>query len=164
MKKIFLSVPMKCRTDEAIDDTIEKMMGIIKMYYPNEEIEFCHNHNTLVTKELEQIKKNIPNLIKNDAVWYLGEAIKVLAGCDMLFEIAGGQYYPIYSNGCAMEKSTALRYGIPVRTLPNFDGFLTPDIKRPKIEYYNRARVDRNCDDKNVDTDADGIPVYNGEE
>lgn len=163
MKKIFLSVPMKGRPDEAILNTIEKMKGIIKAYYPNEEIEFCHNYNPLLTKELEQTKKNMPGLIKNDSVWYLGEAIKVLAGCDELIEIgAGGHYYPVYSNGCVMEKSIALRYGIPTRTLPNFDGYFTPDIEKAAIE-YNKAYETKDSVNKNVDTDVDGIPVYNGE-
>ena len=130
MKKIFLSLPMKGRKDKDIIVTIERMKAMIKMYYPNEDIEFVHNYNPLLTKELEQFKQTMPDLVKNEAVWYLGTAIKLLAGCDELYTVGESEgYNRYYSKGCLSEIRICDIYDIPVRCLNNINNYLTPDLK-----------------------------------
>lgn len=67
MKKLFVSVPMKGRTEEEIKTSIQKMKKIAEIY-EGEELEFIDSH----------IEDNPPKDSK-EAVWYLGESLKKLA-------------------------------------------------------------------------------------
>ena len=64
MKKVFLSVPMRDRTIENIEKSLEKMKAIIKLSL-GEDIEFI---NTLV-------EPKPPYKTNNEAMRYLGNSI-----------------------------------------------------------------------------------------
>lgn len=110
MKKLFISVPMKGRTDEQIRASIEKMHKAAE---------------ALVGEDLEVISSyfeyNPPENV-NKAVFYLGDSIKKLAEADYMACI---EYIYEY-RGCSVESSTARSYGIPTIDLPA--KYVCPDV------------------------------------
>ena len=102
MKKLFVSVPMKGRTEEEIKASIQKMKKIAEIY-EGEELELIESY----------IEDNPPKDSK-EAVWYLGKSIKKLAQADVFMGIC-----EIYDwNGCCIEMETANKYGIKAYTIP----------------------------------------------
>lgn len=96
MKKLFVSVPMKGRTEEEIKASIQKMKKIAEIY-ECEELELIDSY----------IEDNPPKDSK-EAVWYLGESLKKLAQADVFIGIDEAYDW----NGCYIERDTAQRYGI----------------------------------------------------
>lgn len=102
MKKLFVSIPMKGRSEEEIRKSIAKMKNIVEAY-EGEEVELIDSY----------VKDNPPEN-NNQALWYLGESIKKLSEADIIVTIDD-----IYSwNGCVVEYEAACRYGIKVYTIP----------------------------------------------
>ena len=102
MKKLFVSVPMKGRTEEEIKASIQKMKKIAEIY-EGEELELIDSY----------IEDNPPKDSK-EAVWYLGESLKKLAQADVFMGIFESYDW----SGCQIEKETADRYGIKAYTIP----------------------------------------------
>lgn len=98
MKKLFVSVPMKGRTEEEIKASIQKMKKIAEIY-EGEELELIDSY----------IEDNPPKDSK-EAVWYLGESLKKLAQADVFIGVCESYGW----NGCCIERETAERYGIKV--------------------------------------------------
>lgn len=98
MKKLFVSVPMKGRTEEEIKASIQKMKKIAEIY-EDEELELIDSY----------IEDNPPKDSK-EAAWYLGESLKKLAQADVFIGICENFDW----NGCYIERDTAQRYGIKV--------------------------------------------------
>lgn len=96
MKKLFVSVPMKGRTEEEIKASIQKMKKIAEIY-EGEELELIDSY----------IEDNPPKDSK-EAVWYLGESLKKLAQADVFIGIDEACDW----SGCYIERGTAQRYGI----------------------------------------------------
>lgn len=96
MKKLFVSVPMKGRTEEEIKASIQKMKKIAEIY-EGEELELIGSY----------IEDNPPKDSK-EAVWYLGEGLKKLAQADVFIGIDEAYDW----NDCYIERDTAQRYGI----------------------------------------------------
>lgn len=96
MKKLFVSVPMKGRTEKEIKASIQKMKKIAEIY-EGEELELIDSY----------IEDNPPKNSK-EAVWYLGESLKKLAQADVFIGIDEAYDW----NGCYIERDTAQRYGI----------------------------------------------------
>lgn len=102
MKKLFVSVPMKGRTEEEIKASIQKMKKIAEIY-EGEELELIDSY----------IEDNPPKDSK-EAVWYLGESLKKLARADVFVGIDEAYDW----NGCCIERETADKYGIKAYTIP----------------------------------------------
>ena len=102
MKKLFVSVPMKGRTEEEIKASIQKMKKIAEIY-EGEELELIDSY----------IEDNPPKN-NNEAVWYLGESLKKLAQADVFIGVCESYDW----NGCQIERETAERYGIKAYTIP----------------------------------------------
>lgn len=102
MKQLFVSVPMKGRTEEEIKASIQKMKKIAEIY-EGEELELIDSY----------IEDNPPK-DNNEAVWYLGESLKKLAPADVFMGICENFDW----NGCYIERETAQRYGIKVYMIP----------------------------------------------
>lgn len=102
MKKLFVSVPIKGRTEEEIKASIQKMKKIAEIY-EGEELELIDSY----------IEDNPPKDSK-EAVWYLGESFKKLAQADVFIGICEDYNW----NGCCIERETAERYGIKTYTIP----------------------------------------------
>lgn len=75
MKKLFVSVPMKGRTEEEIKASIQKMKKIAEIY-EGEELELIDSY----------IEDNPPKDSK-EAIWYLGESLKKLSQADVFIGI-----------------------------------------------------------------------------
>ena len=102
MKKLFVSVPMKGRTEEEIKASIQKMKKIAEIY-EGEELELIDSY----------IEYNPPKDSK-EAVWYLGESLKKLARADVFIGICESYDW----NGCCIERETAEKYGIETYMIP----------------------------------------------
>lgn len=98
MTKAFISVPMKNRFKEEIEEDIAMMKAKVRSLHP--DVEFI---NTIV-------EDKPPYETNNQAIWYLGKSIELLSQCDTL---VCKKYVSIY-NGCFIEKEIALRYGLEV--------------------------------------------------
>lgn len=102
MKKLFVSVPMKGRTEEEIKASIQKMKKIAEIY-EGEELELIDSY----------IEDNPPKG-NNEAIFYLGESIKKLAQADVF----AGIYESYEWSGCRIENITAESYGIKSYEIP----------------------------------------------
>lgn len=94
MKKIFVSVPMKGRTEDEIKASIQKMKKIAEIY-EGEELELIDSY----------IDDNPPKE-NNEGVWYLAESLKKLAQADVFMGICESYDWI----GCQIERETAERY------------------------------------------------------
>ena len=102
MKKLFVSIPMKGRSEEEIRKSIAKMKNIVEAY-EGEEVELIDSY----------VKDNPPEN-NNQALWYLGESLKKLSEADIMVTIDDRYSW----NGCVVEYEAACRYGIKVYTIP----------------------------------------------
>ena len=102
MKKLFVSVPMKGRTEDEIKASIQKMKKIAEIY-EGEELELIDSY----------IEDNPPKDSK-EAVWYLGESLKKLAQADVFIGIDEAYNW----NGCCIKRETADKYGIKAYAIP----------------------------------------------
>lgn len=96
MKKLFISVPMKGRTEENIRKSIEKMHKIAEVVFE---------------EELEVIPSYIedkPPKDSQEAIWYLSKSVEKLAEADYFIGIRWQEYF----KGCNIEKQIAYDYGI----------------------------------------------------
>ena len=110
MKKLFISCPMRNRTEEAIRESMDKMHKIAEATL-GEEVEVIQSY----------IQDNPPKNSKQ-AVWYLGESIKKLSEADVVICIDEDWDY----EGCRAERSIARSYGIPV--IDASTEFVAPDV------------------------------------
>ena len=102
MKKLFVSVPMKGRTEEEIKASIQKMKKIAETY-EGEELELIDSY----------IEDNPPKG-NNEAIFYLGESIKKLAQADVFVGICESYEW----SGCRVENIAAESYGIKSYAIP----------------------------------------------
>lgn len=102
MKKLFVSVPIKGRTEEEIKASIQKMKKIAEIY-EGEELEL-----------IDSYIEDAPPKDSKEAVWYLGESLKKLAQADVFMGIFESYDW----NGCCIEMETANKYGIKAYTIP----------------------------------------------
>lgn len=102
MKKLFISVPMRDKSEEQIRKAMDKMHKLAEVMF-GEELEVIPSY----------IEHNPPKGSR-EAVWYLGESIKKMAEADYFIGVDDcGSYY-----GCAIENNIAYRYGIPLYIIP----------------------------------------------
>lgn len=105
MKKLFISVPMKGRTDEAIRNSMEKMHKIAELTF-GEELEVLETH----------IPPEAPDGV-NPSIWCLGRSIQKLAEADYFIGIGYTDYY----HDCGSELSIARDYGIPCTYVDQYE-------------------------------------------
>ena len=119
MKKLFISVPVKGRTEENIRTSIEKMHKIAE---------------TIFNKELEVIPGYIddnPPKNSNGAIWYLGRSIQLMSETDYFIgtHICGRQY-----DGCRIEFMVANDYNIPMLVIGEEEArYIMPDLFETSI-------------------------------
>lgn len=97
MKKLFISCPMKGRTEENIRNSIVRMHKIAEATFGEPMI------------VIQTYIEDNPPADTKQAVWYLGESIKKMAEADYFIGI---QYESAFS-GCCIERDVAQSYGIP---------------------------------------------------
>lgn len=96
MKKLFISCPMNGRTEENIRKSMEKMHRIAEIVF-DQELEVIPTYIT------DNPPKNA-----QQAVWYLGKAIQMMAEADFYIGIG----YSDFFHGCSVENDIAQKYGI----------------------------------------------------
>ena len=97
MKKVFISQPMRGRTDEEILAEREEVIEKVRQIYDGEEIEI-----------IDSFFKEAPE----DAtpLWYLGDSIVLLSKADVVYFCKGWET----ARGCVIEYMCAMQYGIDV--------------------------------------------------
>lgn len=123
MKKLFISCPMKGRTEENIKKSMEKMHKMAEIIF-DQELEVIPTY----------IEDNPPEN-NNQSVWYLGKSIQLLAEADFFIGID----YSNYFKGCEIENSVARSYGIKNVSVNMYD--LMPDAAKIETNYLNRTQV-----------------------
>ncbi len=96
MKKLFISQPMRDKTNEQIKQEREKAVKIAQ---------------ELVGEEIEVIDSFFENA-PHDAkpLWFLGKSLELLSTADVAFFVKGWEEY----RGCRIEQLAASQYGISV--------------------------------------------------
>lgn len=95
MKKLFISQPMKGKTDEEILAVREKAIR---------SAEKC------LGEEVQVIDSFFQNTIEAKPLWYLGKSLELLATADIAFFAKGWEN----ARGCKIENQCAIEYGIMV--------------------------------------------------
>lgn len=92
--KVFISQPMKDKTDSEIKDERQAVLSAL------------HRRYTEPIEVIESFFEGVPH----DAtpLWYLGESIKLLGNADIAYFCKGWEKY----RGCTIEHECAVRYGI----------------------------------------------------
>ena len=111
MKKLFISVPMRGRTEEAIKTSITKMKAIAEAY-EGEELELIDSY----------MPKSAPENV-NQSIWCLGRSIEKMAEADVF--IGCGNAYGKYP-GCDIEVDVARCYQIKTHRVDIED--VCPDL------------------------------------
>lgn len=126
MKKLFISCPMKGRTEENIKKSMEQMHKIAEIIF-DQELEVIPTY----------IADNPPEN-NNKAIWYLGKAIQLMADADYFI----GAEYPDFFRGCAIENEVARSYGIPSTYVRLHE--LMPDAVEVERNYWKELE-ERKC-------------------
>ncbi len=119
MKKLFISCPMRGRTEENIKKSMEKMHKLAEIIF-DQELEVIPTY----------IEDNPPEDTRHSRVWYLGESIKKLSEADYFIGIEWAGFY----NGCNVESHVAECYDIP-KYLINAYQFM-PDVDEIVTKHY----------------------------
>ena len=96
MKKLFISQPMKGKSNEEILSEREKAIQRAKEAL-NDDVEI-----------IESFFQGAPADAK--PLWYLGESLKLLANADVAYFVLGWED----ARGCKIEHTCALEYGLDV--------------------------------------------------
>ena len=130
MKKLFISVPMKGRTEENIKNSMARMHKIAELVFD---------------QELEVIQSYIPDNAPentNRSIWYLGESIKMMSEADYFVGIGYSECF----KGCQIEKDVAAAYGIPFTTVQVEE--MMPDAAEIEKNYYSTLYPDTTAEAK----------------
>lgn len=102
MKKLFVSVPTKGRTEEEIKASIQKMKKIAEVY-EGEELELIDSY----------VEDDPPKNV-HSPVWYLGKSLEKLSEADIFIGIEDDYNW----SGCYIERQAAHRYDIKAYHVP----------------------------------------------
>ena len=96
MKKLFISQPMRDKTNEQIKQEREKAVKIAQ---------------ELVGEEIDVIDSFFENA-PHDAkpLWFIGKSLELLSTANVAFFVKGWEEY----RGCRIEQLAASQYGIPI--------------------------------------------------
>lgn len=95
--KVFISQPMKNKTEEEILNERQKAIESIKEKYPGEEIEI-----------IDSFFQNAPNGV--NPLWLLAKSLELLSNADLAYFCKGWEN----ARGCKIENTCAIEYGINV--------------------------------------------------
>ena len=97
MIKIFISQPMKDKTNEEIELERAKAIEDVKELYPNEEVVI-----------IDSFFKDVPHDAK--PLWYLSKSLELLSTADVAYFCYGWSDY----RGCKIEHTCAMEYGFQI--------------------------------------------------
>lgn len=94
--KLFISQPMKDKTNEEIERERQMAIQSVKEQYGDD------------VEVIDSFFKDAPHDAK--PLWFLGKSLELLAGADVAFFCKGWENY----RGCRIENQCAIEYGITV--------------------------------------------------
>lgn len=97
MIKVFISQPMKDKTDEQIETERNRAIEVVKQKLQDDDVEI-----------LDTFFKNAPHDAK--PLWFLGKSLQMLADADIAYFVKEWDKY----RGCKIEHTCAKEYGIGV--------------------------------------------------
>lgn len=95
--KVFISQPMRDKTDEQIKTERESVTELMKATYGND------------VEIIDSFIETAPYDAK--PLWFLGKSLELLSWADVAYFCVDWEKY----RGCKMEHQACLEYGIPVR-------------------------------------------------
>ena len=95
--KLFISQPMKDKTNEEIKSERNEIIQRVKERYQNEEIEV-----------IDSFFENAPHDAK--PLWFLGKSLELLSTADIAYFAEGWKNY----RGCRIEHESAVQYGVHI--------------------------------------------------
>lgn len=95
MKKIFISQPMKDKTNEQILKERERAVSVVKEKFNGEDVEV-----------IDSFFQSAPHDAK--PLWFLGKSLELLSTADVAYFIGEWKNY----RGCRIENTCAKEYGI----------------------------------------------------
>mgnify|MGYP002567290764 FL=1 len=95
MKRIFISQPMKDKTDEQILKERERAVSAVKEKFNGEDVE-----------AIDSFFQSAPHDAK--PLWFLGKSLELLSTADVAYFIGEWKNY----RGCKIENTCAKEYGI----------------------------------------------------
>ena len=95
--KLFISQPMKDKTNEEIEAERERAILRVKKRFPDEKIEV-----------IDSFFKDAPHEAK--PLWFLGKSLELLSTADIAYFIGDWENY----RGCRIENQSCKDYCIPV--------------------------------------------------
>ena len=141
-KTIFLSLPMKGRTDVDIQNTIFGMKRIITAMYPNDKLVFIDNFKAVEVLGEGRYRTPYtpePEDLVHKPIYYLSKALEKMAKCDYIAVIENQNCNLFNYRGCYIEEEVARNYGLHFIKINDPDGsILLPDIKA-KVEEERKA-------------------------
>lgn len=123
MKKLFVSCPMKGRTEENIKKSIEKMHKIAEIIF-DQELELIHSYEPTIGDWPEED-------INNYSIYCLGESIKKMSKADFFIGI---HEWSEEFKGCVIEREVARQYDIPL-TLVSMRELMPDAVEVERINY-----------------------------
>lgn len=127
MKKLFISCPMKGRTRENIEKSMDKMHKMAELIF-DQELEVIQSYIE------EEPPKNV-----NERIWYLGKSILLLSEADYYI----GVDYTIFYSGCKVENRVAEEYGVP-HTYVSMSQIM-PDAQELEHEWLELENPNYSC-------------------
>ena len=125
MKKLFISCPMKNRSEENIRMTFNRLHKIAEAVY-GESLEVIPTY----------IEDNPPKC-RTEELWYLGKSIELLSQADYFIGICGDNAFQY--NGCTVESDVAKLYGVQVYLVPTV--FSAPDVAKAELVYNGTGKL-----------------------
>lgn len=126
MKKLFISCPMRGRTEEAIKESITKMHKIAELY---------------VGEELERIDTFFEGADKEKPLYCLGESIKRMQEADYFVGICEDFFWP----GCEFEREAFVSYKGRENLIMLPSAILMPDVAAINREKRDRCSMEPVC-------------------
>ncbi len=100
MKKLFISLPMKDKTEKEIKETMKFCKALVENYLKEQVILI----DTFINEEPES------NEINNTGLYYLGKSIEMMAYADIAIFANGW----MKARGCKVEYKAAVEYGVKI--------------------------------------------------
>lgn len=97
MVRLFISQPMRGKTDEEIITVREKAIESARKHFPNEPVEV-----------IDSFFKSAP--VDAKPLWYLAKSLELLSTADVAYFAKDWEQY----RGCRIENTCAIEYGIDV--------------------------------------------------
>lgn len=105
--KVFISLPMRDRTEKEIQKEFERVKYITQKKFPNRWVKILPSYTNI----------DPPEEVKDPGVWYVGRSILKLAEAEVVVFARGWET----SRGCLVEHSCANEYGMTILELTDED-------------------------------------------